>query len=258
MSEITTTAQIMRHWFGPHPVGAAPLWNSYPDDYLVFDTETTGVDPVLDLIVEYGWHITRGRKSRDNDSVLINWVGHYGITYEWLKARMDAVRAKMAERGLNYRFTPEMLMEHGVPAPEAVENIYQFFMEALDRGELLVGHNIISYDRKMLDAMFSRFRSGSYIQWPDNCMMDTGLIEKASRTNRIPWLNDTIYEWARRVAAPPFNVRWSLDGVCIPKYKLDSRYSLQPGLNHTAAFDCLATHCLFDTYRDIGEGVYQG
>lgn len=99
------------------------MWNSYPENYTVFDTETTGVDPALYLIVEYGWHITRKRKTCDNDAVLINWVGHYGITYEWLKARMDTVREKMAARGLNYRFTPEMLMEHGIPAPQAVEHL---------------------------------------------------------------------------------------------------------------------------------------
>ncbi len=258
MSELAVTAQIMRHWFGPHPAGACPLWNSYPDDYIVFDTETTGIDPTLDLIVEYGWHITRGRQSRDNDSVLINWIGHYGITEEWLAARMEAVRAKMAERGLNYRFTVDMLKERGIPAPEAVENIFGFFNDALERGELLVGHNIITYDRKMLDALFARFHGGRSIQWPHNCMVDTGLVEKASRQNRVPWANDTIFEWARRVASPPFNVKWSLDGICIPKYRLAERYQLQQGLNHTAAFDCLATHCLFDTYRDIGEGKFLG
>jgi len=255
--ELNVTAQIMRHWFGPHPQGTTPpLWDTYPDNYLVFDTETSGIVPAVDLIVEYGWCLVRDRKPVDNDAVMINWVGHYGITYDWLKAKMDTVREAMAAKGHNYRFTPEMLMERGIPAPQAVEHIYEFFQETLNRGEMVMGHNIITFDRPLVDAMFSRFHGGRKIQWPDNCMYDTGLTEKASRQNRVPWINDSLFSWARRAASPPWNVRWSLDKVCIPKYRLQERFGLNPELTHTAAFDCLATHCLFDTYRDIGEGKY--
>jgi DNA polymerase III epsilon subunit-like protein len=259
MSELHVTAQIMRHWFGPHAAGVTPpKWNSYPDDYFVADTETTGVKPAEDLILEFGWHMTRGRKTADNASILINWIGHFGITYEFIKERTDRLRQIMAEKGANYRYTPEMLIEHGMPAPEAIEQIYGIFMETLDRGEMIVGHNIIGYDRAMFDAMFNRFFDGKVIPWPADAMFDTGLVEKASRQNRVPWEGDTIHAWARRAAAPPWNVKWSLDAVCIPKYRLADRFGLQPDLAHTAAFDCLVTHKLFETYREIGEGVYQG
>lgn len=257
MMEIQIISQIMRHWFGPAPAGVQTPWQGYPDRHIVFDTETSGIDVVLDLILEFGWAFAESRKITDTAGVIINWKGHPNVDWEDLCARMDRCKLSMEAKGRTCHFTPQRLLDEGIPHEIAIPQIHGLILDAM-RG-LTVGHNFWSFDRKMLDAFRIRFVDGERYAWHDNAIFDTGMAERAAQLNRVPWSNDTMASWHERASKPPYKgVRWALDDWMVPKYNLAQRYGLDTGLAHTAGADCCTTHAAFDTFRLIGEGTYVG
>ncbi len=256
--EISFVAQIMQHWFGPHPPGIRPpAWDRYPDNYTYFDIETSGGNTSLDVITEVGWAVVRKRRVVDCDGVLLNWYGHPLVDWNWLCHRLSGLTEHMAKRGRVCTITPQRLLDEGVPPDDALDGFYQLLLEARQRGELLVGHNAASFDRRICDAAWLRFRHGLQFPWGENAIFDTGLVEKASQQNRLPWIGDSLDKWSQRAAAPPWNVKWSLDEHCVPKYRLAQRYDMRQVQAHAAGGDCVTGHYLFETMRDIGEGVYK-
>lgn len=257
MMEIQIISQIMRHWFGPAPAGVVTPWQGCPDSYLVLDTETSGCDFALDLILEFGWAFVEARNVVDTAGVIINWHGHPAIDWSDLCRRMEKCRTSMAAKGRTYHFTPERLQAEGIPHEIAIPQIHGLILDAM-RG-LTIGHNIWSFDRNMFDSFRVRFVDGQRYMWPDNSIFDTGMAERASQLNRVPWSNDTMASWHERAAKPPYKgVRWALDDWMTPKYNLAKRYQLDAGLAHTAGADCCTTHAAFDTFRQISEGLYVG
>lgn len=257
--EVGNVGHIMRHWFGPHLAGVRPpVWQAYPEHYMVVDVETTGPRFPLDVIVEFGWCIVQNRQAVDCGGAVLNWYGHPFVDWNFVCDRMAKAAYHMANRGRTYHFTPERLQREGIAPAVAMGQIYDLILDGLLRGDMFVGHNAWSFDRKMIDANMYRFREGSKLPWHPNSIFDTGLTEKASQTNRLPWPEDNLDSWSRRVAGPPFKSMWSLDEHCIPKYRLKERYGQTAGPAHTGAGDCLMNHYLFETFRDIGEGRYCG
>lgn len=257
MMEIQVISQIMRHWFGPAPAGVVTPWRGYPDNYVVFDTETSGRDFRLDLILEFGWAIVSNRQVVDTAGVIINWYGHPAVDWSDLCRRMESCRVAMANKGRTYHFTPERLLAEGVPYDIALPQIHDILLGAM-RG-LTIGHNFWSFDRNMLDSLRVRFVDGQRYEWPVNSIFDTGMAERASQLNRVPWSNDTMASWHERVSKPPYKgVRWALDDWMTPKYNLAKRYNLNTDMAHTAGADCCTTHAAFDTFRLISEGQYVG
>lgn len=255
--EFAAVAEIMQHWFGPHLPGVVPpAWNQYPDDYLVIDLETTGGSFTKDLIVDVGWAIVRGRKIVDQGGVMINWRGHPAVDWSWVVEQMDKTAYHMGQSGRRYCYTPHLLEQHGQEPTYVLGQFAALLDEAIQRQEFIVGHNAYRFERGMLDGNLHRFLNGYKLRWHPNAVFDTGLVEKAAQQGRLPWLGDTLDKWSTRAAAPPWNVKWSLEEHCIPKYRICERYGIDRAGSHTAEGDCPPCHFLFETYRDISEGTY--
>lgn len=108
--------------------------SGYRQDYVVFDLETTGLSPVTDAIIEISAVKVRGGKVTDSFSTLVN----PGRKIPAAASRVNGITDRMV-----------------ADAPclkEALERFLPFI-----RGEILVGHNIHSFDMKFLNAAMQEF-----------------------------------------------------------------------------------------------------
>lgn len=238
----------MRHWFA---VGRLSL-DRLPDDYLVIDTETTGVFPSVDLVAQFGWVMVRGRKVHDRGSVFLDWTRYPQMDQDWLRSRLEAVKAHFASRGQPCFHTYERLAAEGLPIDEVFPQIFHLLEDWVAQGKALAGHNLFSFDRAILDTNFQRFCPAYKLSWPSNCLIDTGMIEKASQLYLYPEPEETIDNWYRRVRDTRSRVLWNLV-LCVERTGLVERYGLDLSQAHAADQDAYMTHLLIEHYRRLAE-----
>lgn len=227
--------------------------HDFPDNYLVFDTETTGgFSPASALIVEVGWAVVRDRQLRDSQSLVLDWTRDPRIDQNWLAYSLDRTKREMEAQGKPRHFTYDYLRTHGVPPWEGLHVLVTLLYEALAHGDMLVGHNAWRFDRGMVNGHTARFMNGYQLPWGENHIVDTGLTEKGIGMNRPPYAYETLDDWYTRVNGSRIKgVTWSLDQVCVPKYRLVERFGLDMTQAHQAAFDCRCCWALLETYRAL-------
>lgn len=103
-------------------------------DYAVFDLETTGLDAASCRIIEIGWCVVRGDVPASCRSLLVHCPG--GVPSE--------VRALTG-------ISSELLERDGVP----IEQALRCFLDETS-GLPLVGHNVLRFDLRFLEAACSR------------------------------------------------------------------------------------------------------
>lgn len=118
--------------------------SAYQPDYVVFDLETTGLSPVTDRIIEVSAVKVKGGVVKDTFSTLVN----PGCPIPAAASRINGITDAMV-----------------AGAPGIQEVLGQFL--AFIGGEVLVGHNIHSFDMKFLncamDAFYKRELGNDYI-----------------------------------------------------------------------------------------------
>lgn len=243
--EMHKLAQLMRHWFA----------TGYPETYVSVDTETTGFSLERDIILEVGWTIVRNRVPVTTGHVLINWFESPHIDPCWLIDRMAWTRAKMNEKGQQYPYDAMMLQREGARPQECMELLVGVLNDAAKT--CAVGNNLWGFDTPRLDKLRHQCHDGLAFEWNADSLIDIGIFEKAAQQDRMPWPGNTRAEWYKRAASPPFTgAKWSLDYI-IKKYRLDQRYGLDAMQLHRSGYDSYAVACALETFRDIGDGVYQ-
>jgi DNA polymerase III epsilon subunit-like protein len=258
VSEVTPlegTRMIINHWSKEF---RNQYGDKFPTDYTCFDTETTGFSRDKDLIVEWGHCIVRDRKVIDNLSVMINWFGAKLVPDEWISAALKRVGRKVKlHTGRTFHVTEEKMRKKGVPVDEAMPWMFDLLKTIVDNGEFLVSHNGWNYDVQMLEAHARDFM-GQAFNIPDNQMIDTGAVEKASQMmddDRLhPQPGETMKEYFKRVAyfrAP--GIQWNLADWCFQKYRLAEKYGADPAKAHRAGYDAWMLHLLMEEYRGMAE-----
>jgi DNA polymerase III epsilon subunit-like protein len=222
-----------------------------PDDYLILDTETTGLSPSNDLVVELGWAECRSRTVRCSGGLLLNWSdGRYAPWAGDLEARLERRNRERAARGKNPHTTYAMLREQGHDPAEVFLDLEAQVAEAEATGMALVGHNLWGFDRDFLKWSHKKATGQRWAaRWPR--IVDTGLLEKARKHNLVlPAYQegslDRLYGFLARKRG---RGKWNLDTACNEVYRLD----LSLADAHAAEHDCLATHRLLETMRDLSE-----
>jgi DNA polymerase III epsilon subunit-like protein len=222
-----------------------------PEDYLVVDFETTGFDPNSDYIVEIGWAEIRQRRITDSGYQLLDWSA-MPVSKEDFCRRLEKARNGMVSQGKDYRFTWDMLCQEGVAAWQGLGELVHRLFNCIENGVCIVGHNLWRFDRAMLNGYMDRFMDGYRLPWRPNSVLDTGLMEKAAGLNYPPYAAETLDDWFARINAQRIRgVTWSLDRHCTQKYALAERYHLDMAHAHQAAFDCVCTSHLLETYRQL-------
>jgi len=229
----------------------------FPRDYLVFDIETTGFSKDRDLIVEIGHALVRDGDVVDKGSVILDWTSNPNVDQQALMDSLVRVKQQIEydsggnRTGKNYKFTYEMLRNEGANPIVALQAYYDWIVSLREKQYGFVTHNGITFDIPFTSVACNRWL-GKPLQFGPAEVFDTAVAVKASKSNNVPWVNETIDEFFVRVGKTPLKgIKYALDTVCVPEYGLQEKYALDMTQAHTAAFDCLLTHLLFKHMLDV-------
>lgn len=212
----------------------------FPKSYVVFDTETSGTDPVKDKILQYGLAIVREGKLVDTFSILVN------------RTDVQISPGAQAVHGISN----EKMAAEGCDPQQAFEEMLQTFEAYRKAGQMFVGHNIIAFDAPLFEQE-ARVRGVSF-KFGDNEILDTGTIVKAAQLGMYIDDRDSIRSWARKVTeVRRKGLYWSLDRYCFDTFKL-AEFGLRKDEAHDAGYDCKLTHYLFRRFEEKLNGVRNG
>lgn len=224
----------------------------FPDSYGVTDVETTGFRGD-DLVLQIGQVIVKNHKIVHATGVYINWVAGGYVTEDWLRGRIAETAASMAANGSVYRMNADTILEQGQP-PKQVFHEFMENLSALDRAEWgLMGHNIQQFDMPRI-AMHVQSLLQIEPQFNADLIFDTGALEKGRQLNMAPHHGESTAEWALRILrVRARGVKWKLDTHCAEVHDLWTRSGLSPLDAHDAMSDCILTHHLFESFRELLE-----
>jgi DNA polymerase III epsilon subunit-like protein len=235
-----------------------PRFKGFPDNYLVFDVETTGFHQGVDLIAQLGYVEVYGRRPVDRGSVFLDWTRHPEVDQDWLKERIEKTRGHVEESkdgqptGKVYQVSYEKL-QAGMEPSEALRRYQNLFLHARQNGHFFVAHNGYHFDGRFIEEHFSTFLAGDF-KFGDYELYDSGMVEKGAQAGMGPWEGESVRDFSMRVAKTWLKgVKWSLDNHCVPKYNLGEKMEISQSQAHDASTDCLLTHALFEEHRNEAE-----
>lgn len=239
----------VRRWYGTED-------GSLPSTYLVIDTETSGLDPKVDVVTQVAVRFVREGEVVSTVERTLDWSQDSRADMATILRRMAYVRGQMTrdiygdQTGISYDFDLDRLKQ-GDPPGAVLSWLKGHVFAESRRDYVVVGHNIF-FDWKMLAATFSRFLYWDDFSIPENRCVDThGFVRAAfSRPQVLPTAKETATEYWRRAAAS----KRELDRV--PNCKLASCVEhlgivgVDSARMHThASEDVVATQQLYDLCR---------
>lgn len=240
----------------------AKRFRNFPNEYLVIDVETSGVQFGLDLILGVGYSLVIDRKEVDRGNFVLDWTRHPRVDQRWLRQRIVECKQNVEWKhgkptGRTYQFSYERLRQDGSDPLEVLREYLALLNDIRDDGQFFVAHNGYHFDVRLLQEHFDTFLKQTF-KLDDNELIDTGMIEKGSRASMIPWEGDSVRTWSERVYKQWLKgVSWALDKHCIPYYGIDKKYNIDLSQAHDAGFDCWMTHLLLEHWRDLTEAAYR-
>lgn len=226
----------------------------FPNDYVIFDVETTGLDVNRDYISQFGHMIVENRVPHKPMATLLDWTRYGRVNHGHVRERLLSVEYDFRKTGRCYRFDYDILAQYGADPEAVLEIYYDMFKDHQDAGGFFLTHNGIRYDTQIVASHFHRYLDTDFWFNP-NQVVDTGLLEKALQLNMLPEPGETMpsYYWRVSELKAP-GVYWSLSDHCVGKYRLDERFRLNMAGAHTSDFDCYVTHLLMETFRQQMDG----
>jgi DNA polymerase III alpha subunit (gram-positive type) len=224
----------------------------FPNSYLVFDLETTGLDTTTDVAIQIGYLIVEnGQVVHQPCAALLNWSACSLVDQFWLRSRLTRTAEEMRRKGNGYKFTYEMLKD-GLDPVTFLNGFLQVFNKWQEDGLFFIAHNGFRYDTRVMEQHFKRFL-GSEFRFDSNLLIDTGLFEKAiqQRKEILPNSGTVLVPFYNKITDTHSTFPWNLIRHCIPKYRLTEKYGLDIRKAHTADFDCYTTHALYQEFRKI-------
>ena len=254
MSEAIAKARDFLRCLCRHAFDGETAPFSLPPVYAVIDVETTGFSYDTDLIWSAGWAVIDSGAVVDGGEVILNWLQDEDIDAPWLTSQIMRQQTEMAAAGRKCKLSLERLAT-GDPPKDGLQRCLRAVRGLLSAESTIAGHNLWRFDRYMLNAHAARFcdHDGA-LPWDCKRVVDTGLIEKALQADLSPWRGESREAWYRRVYDTRVRVRWSLEPHCVDKYDLARRFDLNMAEAHGSQFDCVLTHALLETYREIVSG----
>jgi DNA polymerase III epsilon subunit-like protein len=237
---------------------------NFPSDYLVIDTETTGVEIKKDLITQVGHCYVRDGKPIDQGAFVLDWTRHPQIDQKWLAQRLEACKRHVEidkyngqPSGRTYHMSYARMRDEGSD-PEAILREYcSWFKDVRQQRLFFVAHNGYHFDCQLFAEHFSTFVKESF-HFDDYEVFDTGMVEKAAQASVGIWPEETPKAYSRRVYSMWLRgVKWNLDKACVPKYGLDKDHNLHMDEAHDAGYDSYVTHLLFECFKEIAGGSRQ-
>lgn len=223
----------------------------WPQSYLCLDTETTGLDPRIDLPYEVGLVHVRDRQIVQRVRIVIDWTRSHRVAKQWLVDRITFMTERRGSQPGQMVRPILQLIERGQEPDEACQRLQKMLERCRAERFPIVGHNVL-FDfamftgclDKQLDVKFS----------PKSLLFfDTGLIEKARRlypdADSLPKGRETVHDFHQRLRHRRMRGKWSAEH-CAVQYGTDKR-GVQLGKLHQADYDAWACHLLFERMREM-------
>ena len=227
----------------------------FPNSYIVFDLETTGLDNYYDYILPIGITNVIDGEIRDNCTTILDWAKYSKNVLPDVRKRLSNTMYHVRHKRKLNPISIDRMLKVGKEPIHALAKYYEFFDKCKEDNIYMVAHNGIYFDTVFLQNHFKRFLDIEFTFNP-NHVLDTGLLEKGSQHGiQYSYGKELVCFYNSIKKAPNKGVHWALDSHCIPKYSLDKKYNLDVSKAHTADFDCKATHVLFKEYRALALGV---
>jgi DNA polymerase III epsilon subunit-like protein len=189
----------------------------YPQNYCVFDFETTGLDPYTCKILEIGALKVREGQPDEQFTRLINW----GIPVPENITQITGI-------------TQEEIDRDGMD-PDTAKNDFRAFIVGLP----LVGHNIRNFDLNFL-AQFFGMVSEDWDYYLQN-YLDTAAMYKAKKLGTDRHWDETFNDFTERVMdTRAYGIKFNVDTAC-EELQIDKTGLVQ----HRAMADVILTNKIF-------------
>lgn len=223
-----------------------------PRNYLAIDLEATGFAADYDVPIDIGHVLVRDGVVVHRGSVLLNWVEHPAVDLFWLKNQLARVDQGMRQKqNVPFAYSIERLRAEG-KSPEHVLRFYYKLLRANRQAAgVIVGHNILRFDARMLANTMQEF-VGLSCDFGGSEIFDTGAFVKAFRRGVAAWDGETLRKFSTRALNQGGATKWSLQ-ECFDAHELATRFDFSSVAWHTAGFDAYVTHLIFE---DLVSGIF--
>lgn len=163
----------------------------YPTNYVVFDFETTGLDPATCKILEIGAIKVNNGEIVDRLQCLIKWP--------------EPVPANITEiTGI----TQAMIDAEGIDPEIAQKKFIEFIKD-----QILIGHNIYNFDLRFL-YFFHKFTDPEWAKIKNN-FLDTAAHAKANKIKIYRKFNQDYKDWVKEVMeTKAFGIKFNVGITC--------------------------------------------
>lgn len=216
--------------------------NKLPCDYLVVDTETTGVNSSKDNILQIGLCAVHNceisHEYSDED--------YTAYTIQLPQSAFVGKEAAIKVHGITY----ERCRDHGIPKTEAYSLLHTIVVDALSKGMFICGHNLYNFDIPFLQVELSRM--GIHFRFPPNQVVDTAMLAKAMQLGMLPGEGEPAYVYYDRVKNfVAKGVYYNLSKYCMGRFGLAEKYGTNVDKAHNAGYDCWLTHLVVTEMNKI-------
>lgn len=178
----------------------------YPKEYVVWDLETTGLDPTKDEILEVcAMYIKNGEVVKTHTGLI-----NHGLMVPILITQITGI-------------TQEMIEKDGKPVMEVLKPL----IEMIEAAPAHITHNGYRFDLKFLTQSIFRhygefiYQQRQFSSTLEKRMIDTAVLYKASKMNMPRRFNETFTEYAERVMSMRvMGLKYNV-GVCCDYFGID-------------------------------------
>ena len=225
----------------------AVAYGPWPDDYLVVDTETTGLDPDADWPVQVGWCAVAGRRPLVNAAAALNWPDALPApALASFEDRLWRTARKMAARGNRYPWTVALLREKGVQPAAGLARAFA----ARPPGGHYVAHYGWGFDYPLVGRVAADLGLDDFAP-PHEHLWDTAMLVKACQTGLVPKPNEPLRRFLGRLNDAAPRGRYSLT-ACVSIFDLAAAGAAAKEA-HDAGYDAWLSHLVFERLRDGAE-----
>jgi DNA polymerase III epsilon subunit-like protein len=237
----------LKRWYG----------HGLPDDYLAWDSETTGFNKQWDLPVEFGWCVVRNRQPVNRGSFLLDWTRYPDLVEKnWLLDQLERIKYSMELNKRSWDITWERLHTEGRDPLKVIKFAHKLFATNREAEAPFVGHNTLTFDNNLWRNLFYEW-IGEEWNWRKNELFDTGCLEKAVLTQAlepkkrlIPTPGEHLYDFLMRCQrANRPGIKWNMD-ACVARYQLCERFGVCQEDLHGASADAYCCHLLLELHRE--------
>ena len=249
-----------------------------PETYVCIDIETSGMNTRHDHILQIGHCLVVNRKVEDRQAIFLDWSKSMDRT-EMTKDELAALESRtketvkrIREKGKACHTDWDRLLTEGQDPYTTLRDYAKFVLELKADKAFMVMHNGYHFDCRFLSTAFSKYAGDlapkfslpvfigptgtdywamDSFWFPDNSVLDTGVLLKAAQINYVPKPNETLRSFATRVCRiPRKGVFWSLNEYAVPHFGLDKKYNLSAEKAHDAGYDSYCCHLLLEELRE--------